>query len=276
MSDEQNPAGMAGEEGVTDDQVKPEVQDEEPKVEAPEGEEAEAEEKPKRESAKERRERDKQYKQRLREDAETARKEREAAEARRARIVEAGQQAKAPVEKDFDDYTDYAAAKAVWAYGKQAAEREVAEADTAAEQARQREQAIQQQEADLLKQNWKAQATDAASRYTDFAEVVGAPWAFPEKTHLPDLIMSSEMAGDLAYHLARDRNLHDALLRMTPIEAAREIGRIESRLTPPRPRTETQAPDPINPVRPKASPAKDPAKMTFEEFRAWRESGGTY
>lgn len=277
---------LPGEEGWVPDEEdpKPEPDAEDGKVEKEDEETAGKEEekgkegddkKPKRETAKERRERDKQYKQKLRDEANEARAAREEAEQKRQRILDAGAQEKAPEEKDFEDYTEYVAAKAVWRHAQQAAQREMTEADTAAEQARQKEQAIQRQEKQLLAQHWSEQARAAQGKYQDFQEVVAADGLFPADSHLPDLVMSSDVAGDLAYAVASDRNLHDTLLRMSPVEASRELGRIEARLTSPQPRTQSNAPEPISPVRPKASASKDPAKMSFAEYKAWRNKGET-
>lgn len=289
MTERENAAEMArdedllpGEEGwAPDEEPTPEPEpekdakkakaDKEPEPEPDEGEEDDK--KPKRETAKERRERDKAYKQKLRTEAEEARAAREEAEQKRKRILEAGEKEVAPEEKDFEDYTEYVAAKAVWKHAQQAAKREVDEADTAAEQARQKEQAIQEQERQLLQQHWQEQTQAAQEKYQDFKEVVGAQGLFPTGSHLPDLVMSSDVAADLAYAVASDRVLHDNLLRMSPIEASRELGRIEARLSAPPPRTQSNAPEPISPVRPKASASKDASKMSYAEYKAARQAG---
>jgi len=73
-----------------------------------------------------------------------------------------------------------------------------------------------------------------------------------------DLILSSEKGPHLVYELAKNNG---AKLRevqsLTPIEAARAIGRIESRLSLPSPRTQTQAPTPIRPPIGGAAPSRD-------------------
>lgn len=284
MSDQEAAADMAGEKDllpgedlkfgdVAEEQPKPEPE-EQAEPEAEDAQEApEAEEKPKKETAKERRERDKAYKQRLREDAEKAAQDADAAQKRRDQIRYAGQNEKPPKESDFDDYSDFVAAKAVWSYTRQAAEKEATSADEAATEARQREQAIKQQEKALLAEDWQRQATDAKARFADFDEVVAAPGLFPEGNHLPDLIMGSDSAAELAYSVAKDRDLHDRLVKMHPYEAARELGRIEARLSAPKPRLETNAPEPITPVRPKASATVEPSKMSYADYVAARKAG---
>jgi hypothetical protein len=57
------------------------------------------------------------------------------------------------------------------------------------------------------------------------------------------------------------------------VEAARAIGRIEATLNAPKPRTETQTPAPIAPVRGSARATPAPDAMSYEEYRAARMSG---
>ena len=247
-----------------------------------EGDQLESEDKPRKETARERRERDKAAKQRLRDEHDEAVRKAKAAEDRLARITEAQRSTKPPAEKDFDDHFEYVAARAVWQSRQFDAERDATAAATEVEQARRQADAVRDREAALLEQNWQAQRAEAVTRYADFDQVIGQPDLFPASRNgvpvaLPSLIQASDMAGDLAYHIASDRALHDALVSMTPVEAAREIGRLEARLSLPQSRKATSAPDPISPVRGGTSAsAKDPTKMTADEYNAWREAGGTF
>lgn len=270
MSEDLNPAEAAGTEEVVSEEVE-EAEQETDQTDT--GEESEGDEdKPKRESAKERRERDKAYKQRLREEAEQHKKSADEAEARRARILDAGKQITAPVEKDFDDYTEFVAAKAVWRHAQQATERDANEAFTEAEAARQRAEAIRQQEAQYTDNAWRDQIKDAQARYADF-EAVAFDQSVPITDQMAEIIKSSDMGADLAYYLGKNKAIAADIAKMQPIEAARVMGRIEASISAPRPRTETKAPDPITPVRGKASASKDPAKMSMAEYKAARMAG---
>lgn len=235
--------------------------------------EEEAEEK-KSEAAK-RRERDRAVKERLRNDAEAAAAKLADAEARRLKIVEAGKSEKAPTEADFTDYGEFIAAKAVWAAEQRHVSRETAQIDAEAEVARQQQAAIKAAEQARLSQHWAEQTTEAKARYSDFDQIVSAPGLFPVNTHLPELIVASETAADLAYAVARDRGLHDRLLAMTPIEAARELGRLEASLSAPKARTETKAPQPIAPVRGTvgAGIQGNPDKWSLADYRAAKDRG---
>lgn len=240
----------------------------------PEGE-PDAEDKAKS-ASKERRERDKAYKARLREEKEAALNAAAAAEKRLERIKTAGQAEAEPKEKDFADYAEYAAAKALWMYSNKQASREQGEVSAEVEAARKEAQKLEEQERQLAIKAYAEAREEARTRYADFDAVVGQDGLFPTGTHLPDLVLQSDAPADVAYEIAKDRALHDMLLKASPVEAARIIGRIEAKVSAPPPKSKTNAPDPITPVRGPAAAGKDPSKMTQAEFNAWREAGGSY
>lgn len=113
----------------------------------------------------------------------------------------------------------------------------------------------------------EAQARQTASQFAlyqervqqadlpDYAEVVGQS-DVPAAPHVLESILDSDVGPQLAYHLAKHPDVAERLNAMTPVQAAREIGRLEAAVTgpattqptPPAKRT-TTAPAPINPVR---------------------------
>lgn len=226
----------------------------------------------KRESSKERRERDKAYKQRLRDELEAERDRAEKAEARRAKILQAGGQEKPPAEGDFADYAEYVAAKAVWALGKSNKEQAASDAGMEAEAARSRAKQIQAAERQIVDQSWQQQVVEARAKYADFDQVA-LDNSVPITPAVADLIKTSDAAADVAYHLGRNKALAAEIAKLPPIEAARAIGRIEASLTAPKPRTSTNAPQPINPVKGNATGTKDPEKMSMAEYIAGRRAG---
>jgi hypothetical protein len=254
----------------------PEAAPEEEKI-VPEGQDTveaetpEDEEKPS--PSKERREREKALKQRLREEAEQARTEAQKAVHRADRITKAGEAIEAPKEADFADYTEYVAAKAVWQHARKSSQVQADDARSEATEAEKRAQELSNQERQIVYSAFAASKEEARARYQDYDQVVDRPGLFPANTHLPDLIVASEMAADLAYVVASDKNLHDTLLKMSPVEAARAIGRMEAQLARPKPRTQTNAPTPISPVKGSAAAVKDPSSMSMDEYIAARKSG---
>lgn len=249
-------------EGLTDGQA----------AEAEDGKQPDQAEEKKSEAAK-RRERDKAMRERLRAAADEATAARERAEKRLEQITKAGATEKAPVESDFSDYTDFIAAKAVWTAEQRAAQRQATDAEQEAADARKRQSDVEQAERTLSAQNWASQVQDAKSRYADF-ETVALDQSVPITEAMAAAIQTSDVGADVAYHLGLNKGLAAEIARMAPLEAARAIGRIEAQLTAPKARTETNAPDPITPVKGavKAS-TRDPSKMPYAEYKAARESG---
>ena len=248
-------------------------------IETPEGTEGQVETPPaegqpeeKSESAK-RRERERAYRARLQTEAAEAKAEAKQAEARRQAILDAAKQEAPPKEADFPDPIEYAAAKAIWGAEQRLTEREVKNAGDAAKAAEDRAEDISKKERAILEQSWAVARDEAKSRYADFETVALRGWE-PSPV-MTDLILTSDVGADVAYHLGQNHALAAQIAAMNPVEAARAIGRIEAGIVQPKPRTETKAPDPISPVRGSAGAARDPEKMPYRDFVKFRENGGT-
>lgn len=145
-----------------------------------------------------------------------------------------------------------------------------------------------QQQAEALN---KAEQTQTATRFElyqervstaldampDYHEVVGGS-DVPTEAHVLEAILDSEQGPQLAYHLAKHPDVAQRLNEMTPVQAAREIGRLEAQLAQPKtetppPKRTTNAPPPINPVRGSNGQfTKSPEQMSDAEWYAWRKS----
>lgn len=236
--------------------------------EAPEGKEESkpegAEEKPDnrtRETAQERKER--QRAARERQEAEL-----EATKARLDRIKKASKGVEEPNREDFTDPDEYIAAKAAFRVAKATTAREEAFVESEVEE-------IEAQQKAVVEQAWSEQMQDARQRYPDFDQAISDP-NVPYFGAVPNLIKSSDMGADLAYHLAKNRADALRISQLEPLAAAKEMGRLEAILSTPQPKTETKAPPPIEALDGAAQPSKDPAKMTPDQYRAWRQSGGSF
>lgn len=225
-------------------------------------------------SAQKRREREKAQKLRLRQERDAALAAAEAEAGRRERILSAAKEATPPNEKDYADPLEYVAAKAVWAAGQQLTEREVREIGEREAEARRIVQAKEAEEQALINQTWASQVADAKTRYSDFDQVALAE-NLPVSRDMARLIQTSSAGPDVLYHLGRNPALAAEIAAMSPYEAARAIGRLEATVTLPRPRTSTNAPDPIAPVKGATPATKDPARMSYAEFAKAREKGWT-
>lgn len=256
------PAGPQVEEGQVTDQAA-EVEGEA----TPEAEE-------KKSRAAERRERDKAFRAQLKADREAALQRAQQADARRASILNAGAMDVEPTDSDFPDPLELSAARAIWKQDRRRAERFANEAEKEASEARKAADALDERERMAARQSFEAQVSEAKGRYADYDAVARAP-DVPVSAAMADLIVTSEQGPDVLYFLGQNRAVAAQIASMSQVEAARAIGRIEATLQAPKPRTETNAPAPISPVRGSAGAGRDPAKMSYAEFKAYRESGGT-
>lgn len=110
-----------------------------------------------------------------------------------------------------------------------------------------------------------------SEKYEDFSELV-LNNDLKISDSMVDILVTSEIAEDVLYYLGKNPDISADIAKKSPVEAAREIGRIEARLlAPPLRKKITNAPEPINPVRTTGVTEKDPSDMPPKEYRAWRE-----
>jgi hypothetical protein len=88
----------------------------------------------------------------------------------------------------------------------------------------------------------KEREAEFAKKVPDYFEV--AHYA-PITDSMAEIVMESEMSAELAYHLGKNRQVALNLSRLTPLQQAREIGRIEAKLAAkPTPPATSNAPPP--------------------------------
>lgn len=80
-------------------------------------------------------------------------------------------------------------------------------------------------------------------------DAVMAKATVPVAPHVEQLILDSKRSDRVMWHLAHDQSKLVKLNNLSPVAAAREIGRIEGRLSLPQPKAQTQARKPITPLR---------------------------
>jgi hypothetical protein len=173
-----------------------------------------------------------------------------------------------PTADQFEDYGDYVEALTDW----KVADRERTNVQSQTEKAA---GAVESSRNDL----WGAKVSEAKTTIADFDAVMEKADT-PTKPHVADAIMDADRGPELLYHLARNPEIVGKLNEMSPYRAAIELGRIEATLEAPaekpKPRetTTSKAPAPITPVQPGSSAAKDPSKMSMDEYTAYRKANG--
>lgn len=259
------PEQEATEEGVTEEATQEEDQQAEGSQDGEEGEQPDdqdGDDKP-----KSRHQRRKEQMERYRQEADEANRKYEAVQERLKRIEELTGASTPPKESDFASYEEYQAALSAHHAMRMMDGRTKQEAEREAQAYQQEMQRVEQARQHEVAQGWAAQVSDAKTRYADFEQVA---YTAPISDQVSQMIAGMDAGADVAYQLGLNPAEARRISSLSPMEAAMELGRMEARLSAPQPRTATQAPDPVKPVRPKASTQKDPSKMSISEYRAWR------
>lgn len=150
---------------------------------------------------------------------------------------------KPPKEDDYKgDYLAFERAQTVYELDKRQAEREV-RSRTSQQEARAAELRREAAEAH------QERVEEFRQKATDFDDVLRSAADLKASPTVEDLILDSDKSAHLVYFLAKHPDRLHALNGMSERQAAREIGRIESRLSLPQPKTQTQAPKPVTPPK---------------------------
>lgn len=93
-----------------------------------------------------------------------------------------------------------------------------------------------------------------AEKTEDFADVLSEVDDIPVSPTIQELIITSENGPELMYELAKNRDEYARICKLSPLAAARELGKIESKINAKasdekqEPKKLTKAPKPIDPV----------------------------
>ena len=198
-----------------------------------------------------------------------AERERELQEARQARKTEDQPDAdKPPKEEDFNgDWTAYVAAKAAYEAGN-AVERKLAARETRANEAKRSEAERERDMAHLDR------VEEARELITDYDKVMAGMKGVSVSNDVIREIKSSESGALIAYELARNPDRVQAMNHMTPMELAREMGRLEASVKKPAGKKQTTAPPPPANLKGGAAPATNLATADMEAYVAARKAQG--
>lgn len=110
----------------------------------------------------------------------------------------------------------------------------------------------------------------AAKAVPDLMDVLGKATITVNRTVEVLILEAGDKAPLVAYHLAQNPKTAARLNAMSPVEAAREIGRIEGRVSIPK-NTATRAPSPVSTIKGGASPSRSVGK-SMSDYERWRNS----
>lgn len=164
-----------------------------------------------------------------------------------------------PQASNFGTYEEYTEALAEWKV------REMISA-----QQEQNARQAEAQRAQAVEQSFQQRLSAFSAEVDDFHEVALNP-SLPVTKDMAAIIKESDMGPALLYHLGKNPNLAREIADLSPTAMARRLGRLEEQLLAPKPKTMTDAPEPIKPVSGgTANSMSDPMKLSPEAWRQWR------
>lgn len=164
-------------------------------------------------------------------------------------LAEAKPQAKpdpgTPKLENFSDIEEYAKAR-----------EDFAKAQALKELTTRQQAEAQKREVETISRSWQEKTAKADSKYDDFDEVVGD---LQPNMPFTRAIMEADNGEEIAYFLGKNPKEAARIVALNPIAQAREIGKLEAKLSaePPKPKTPSKAPAPISPVGGKSGASND-------------------
>lgn len=160
-----------------------------------------------------------------------------------------------PKVDDFQSYDDFIVARAMY-------------------DMRQEQAAFEQQRAAVqAHQQFQARLAEASKADPDVGRLASDP-TLPVSPAMAQMLQQSEAPGDLLRYLDDHRDEAQRLFYLNPLLVARELGKIESRLTAkPEPQKRVSAaPEPVKPVSGRGAPDVDEDALSDDEWLARQRS----
>jgi hypothetical protein len=184
-----------------------------------------------------------------------------------ADVTKTAPQAGKPKPEDFEAHADYVEALTDWKL-------EQREAKSKAESEKAKLEQTHKQTLDAHFERERA----FSEKTSDYKETIEEIIDLPFSSAVQDAITRSAIGPELLYELGKNQKEAERIARLSAGEAYKAIGKLEAKIElraseakKPEPKKITQAPKPIEPVGRSASPvSKDPEKMTFSEYEAYR------
>jgi hypothetical protein len=172
-----------------------------------------------------------------------------------------------PNPDDFESHTAYVKALAVWTYKQEQKE----------EQAKSEKARLVQEQEKIVK-TYLDRVESFKKEHKDFEDVVADVDDIQVSPSLRSELLASENGPELVYELAKNRAEYERINSLPPLALARELGKLEAKLTAraseakkQEPNKLTKAPKPIDPVSSgKATVSKKPEEMSFSEYERHR------
>lgn len=146
-----------------------------------------------------------------------------------------------PTPDKFQSTEEYVEAVSAWT-----ATKVIAEEST--KRAQQEEARRQQAEADTRTHAWMDAEAEAEDKYADYMTVTRNP-ALQINDAMLQVIQQSEVGPDLAYFLGKNPAEAERIAKLPPLVAAKELGKLETKVSIAPAVQVSRVPDPIKPIR---------------------------
>lgn len=150
-----------------------------------------------------------------------------------------------PTLDQFENIEDYdkALSEYSWKKGRLEERQEIQKTHEAEKQRQEEYKQLERQSA------FYAREQSAKQKYADYAQTVESVGdIIAGNQTVMDFVVDGEVGTDVAYHLGKNPEVLGQIVKMSPMNALRELIKIEERLKSPPPKTTTKAPDPVKPV----------------------------
>lgn len=134
------------------------------------------------------------------------------------------------------------------------------------------ERAIQKLAERRLQESVDKVWTTGTTEFPDFGQAVDNLQLLGASRDFVELVTSFDASHKLIHHLGSNFEEADRILKLPAVQQARELTKLEMKLSQPVAKPVSNAPAPISPIAGAKGGSKDPSEMTDAEFAAWRRS----
>jgi hypothetical protein len=167
---------------------------------------------------------------------------------------------------NFQDYNSYVEALTDW-------KTEVKIQEVLQQSKAQENQDRQTQQVQSIAQEWATRQDEARKTLEDYDEVLGSA-NINVSPAVTDILLTSDKGPVVAYHLAKNPAIVEKLNAMSPLKAAREIGRLEATMEAAPSITSKAAPAPATVTKTATTSSSDLGRMSMEQYKAARAKQG--
>jgi hypothetical protein len=179
-----------------------------------------------------------------------------------SKTVPAQETSERPRAEDFETHEEYVEKLADWKVDQKLKEQET----------KTRQNQLQSDHQRRMGQHLE-RVKSFSEKHEDFLERMDEVDDIPMSVAVQELILDSENGPELMYELAKDPEEYERICKLPPLEAARAMGKFESRITAQRSSqrivNKTKTPEPITPISSKR--ATSTKKSIFDESLNQRE-----